>query len=334
MLSSAAGYKCVNVTNPDLAGYITGDIMPVRDKRQDGSSRIVKYEDLLFIQEAYTERKSWREIPSTKAAAKGRNLSNNEKYAITHLSSSDYGDYYSGTIDLATLSPTTVSSSSGRWWEPVTGQQIINSLTDPFPSQAGAARLRLDADKVRLAFWNVEKLKITAVSVNDTAILTQYKYDVANAYSDGSLSGRTQYTFNNYDGATPIIFNVATSSRSTAWNKATIFTYANSRQIDTYPWAKEAVLLVLVSFSNAGTSGLEIVPVQCTVTDGVVTFPAFLGDSFTQGVCARHGIVFLASPSYQQSGTSRTVRLVKFALLVKHEFPAEIGSLNWNWNPS
>ena len=54
MLDSASGYECLDMTGLDWA--ITGNIMPKRDAQKDGSWRAMKYEDLLFLKEAYQER--------------------------------------------------------------------------------------------------------------------------------------------------------------------------------------------------------------------------------------------------------------------------------------
>ena len=69
MINSASGYECLNVTG--LGSFITGAIMPTR---QGGAKRVLKYEDLLFLKEAWLERHNWREKPATKESAPGRVL--------------------------------------------------------------------------------------------------------------------------------------------------------------------------------------------------------------------------------------------------------------------
>ena len=57
MLSRAGDYEILDVTG--LESFITGQIMPVRN---GGEKRILKYEDLLFLEEGNLERNRWTAI--------------------------------------------------------------------------------------------------------------------------------------------------------------------------------------------------------------------------------------------------------------------------------
>lgn len=332
MITAAYGYRCVNVTSPDLSGYITGDIFPARDKRGDGTARVMRYEDLLFLQEAYAERRYWRAIPATKEDAAGRFIDgtvvDGAIYTVASgsahkINSAYFGEYYDRDVQIGT--PVSVSSTSGKWWEGLMGSPVADSLAAP---QFGR-RSVLAADKVRRAYYNTTRLTRTVAGVSSGDVMSSYT--LSNAQVSSSSSTQQTSTSTSFGN----LYSYSSGGRYTSWSLVSSAAYVNWRQIATYPFATSATLLVLVEWRNTSSAlNHEIVPEACSVSRGVITIPDVLSRGFVQGVCARHGIAYISQPAYSSSRASYGVAIYDMALLVDHTFPAEIETLDWAWQPS
>ena len=205
------------------------------------------------------------------------------------------------------------------------GSPVADSLAAPHFGRLSV----LDADKVRRAYYNTTRLARTVAGVSAGDVMSSYTLTNEQISSSSSTSRTsTSTSFGN-------LYSYSSGGRYTTWSMVSSAAYVNGRQIATYPFATSATLLVLVAWRNTSSAlNSEIVPEACSVSQGVITIPDVLSRGFVQGVCARHGIEYITQPVYSSSSASYGVSINDMALLVDHTFPAEIETLDWNWQPS
>lgn len=314
MISSASGYKWVNVT--PLSGFITGDIMPVRDNRGDGSWQRLKYEDLLFLMEAQLERANWRYAPSASVTPPGRGLRRTVtlNQGIWPASSGWVLDYLNRDAAMPTGLVSTTASAS------IPAACGIGAA--PFAARpANGNPLKLAADELRTMFYNVKLATRTVTSVTAQDLATSWMGTTVYTKSDGSSSSGDPVS------SWGELWSHVNATRVGSPYDVISITY--KPHIATYPHASAATLLVKVSSVGAET-WLDVVALPCSVTNGAVGVPS-LGGIAAQ-TAAAHGLNYTTAPGYITTGGG-SIGISGMALVVDHTFPAEINSINWSWTP-
>lgn len=336
MLNYVTDYKCVKMTDVDydLSGFISGSILPART---GGSVLDLKYEDVLFLQEAYAERANWRALPSPKITPLQRTLAAINGFTDIGTPSNpaqEYADFCDDDFNLGGGIETITSTAS--WWQTHTGTPVVASLT----SQSIYPHTMLDIDEMRRAFYNVQRMQKTATALTNADIVSAYTRHEANLY-DGYNVDQGSITYQVDASTGSFALYSKGGSRVQTWRKMTSVTYArHPLTFGPYPFVTGAVLLVLLHSSGTNGSAYEIVPVTCTVYDGfqgttpgLVEVPDFLTDSFLQSALVRRGSTLVDPPTWTQ-GNNGSVSIYGFAMVLAHSFPADISPLNWGWTPS
>lgn len=328
MLDSANKYRCLDMTG--LESFVTGGIMPVRDLRKDGSWRALKYEDMLFLAEAKRERQHWKALPAERYSPPGRILNDlHAKNAWIHENIS--GEYINphtsdGKVYISRESVLPQGLvSAATIGDAITGKEITFE-----ESGAGATwRSKLGAEEIRKAYRNVKKMGRTIWSVGLGDIVESVTETGIYVRSDGSQSTPTQRTY------TPAYYaQLYAKSHSgyygTSW---TFSSLSYKAQVAAYPFAKEAWLLLRFEtdrWSTPTSTYGEVAAFKCAVNDGVISAPGLDLLSYASDLCGMHGIEYANSPTYSENATGM-INLVDAALVVDHEFPAEIDSVE-GWN--
>lgn len=317
MISSASGYEWVNVT--PLSGFISGDIMPVRDDREDGSWQRLKYEDLLFLMEAQLERANWRYAPSALVTPPGRVL----KRAVTlnqGIWPSDSG-WVNEYFDREAAMPTGIVATT----QGVTIPAACGINAAPFAARpANNYQRRLAADDIRTMFYNVKLATRTVTSVTAQDLATSWTGTTVYTQSDGTQNVGTPYE------GWGVLWDHGNATRVGSPYEVISITYKS--EIATYPHASAATLLVKVESALDNVTGIwyDVVALPCSVTAGAVAVPSLSG--LAQQIAAVHGLNYTTAPGFITTGGG-LIGIGDMALVVDHVFPAEINSLNWDWTP-
>ena len=56
-------------------------------------------------------------------------------------------------------------------------------------------------------------------------------------------------------------------------------------------------------------------------------------NGIAQQACSMHGIFYTTTPQHITSGGG-TIEVYDSVLVIDHAFPAEVNSLNWDWQPT
>ena len=363
MLNSAADYKCVDVTGFP-SGTFTGEVLPKRDNRGDGSWRAMKYEDLLFLQEAKQERLFWFKTQQTKVAPLGRKL---DKYAmkINANIETNPGTTPSSTDDVSGL-------GGGKWYvnkdtvlsvgiESMrdTGYYSYDEMLKGYLSGKGASLItdsqfavigtdiRLSADDVRKAYFNLKKLKRTCYKSSTTFIDPNSSSSSTEQYETryGDTGGVQGSSLSYLD----LLYWFEFEERRNSISRCVLhgFQYGFKDVITTLPYAKSAKLLLLVKTRVCNMVELsyfdtfeetnvreyfDVVTCDCTVSNGAIHLPSIDTDSIASDILSSHSITRRTSVEYSLNDIAY-VSVVSHCFVVDHDFPAEIDSLNWNWQP-
>lgn len=318
MISSAIGYEWVNVAG--LSSFITGDILPVRDNRGDGSWQRLKYEDLLFLMEAQLERANWRYAPSASVTPLGRAL--NRTLTINQGIWPSASGWVNEYLDREAAMPTGIVATTSSATIPA----ACGIGAAPFAARpANNYQRLLAADDIRTMFYNVKLATRTVTSVTAQDLATSWTGTTVYTQSDGS-SGPPSNPFPSW-GA---LWSHGNATRVGSPYDVISITYKS--QIATYPHASAATLLVKVySFTSSSTVvWYDVVALPCSVTAGAVAVPSLSG--LAQQIAALHGLNYTTAPGYITTGGGN-ISIADMALVVDHVFPAEINSVNWNWSP-
>ena len=339
MITSVSEYECVNVTNPDLSGFITGDILPVRDNRGDGSWRAMKYEDLLFLQEAMTEREwSLRNGSIVQETPKCRFLSSMDfknavnrtydKYVLNIVGGVTDGYYIdkdkSSIFDFVQTTETTIKDALA---------ELGYDFSDPAQEIYGKF---LDADDVRLAFYRTKKyvravhILSNAPTVTATATVTVYRHgEYSNEYIESATWELSKPLYDQTVRST----SIAESSSSRRYS----FTYSN---LPLFRWPKENgqcywLFLVEVDSHRLGSSHTYSRYLVSKFA-GTTYFNSFDVSGIASTVAGLAGVPYSDSPyaTPESDNIGVSIYVIDWAAIMDHDFPAEIDSLNWNWQPS
>ena len=313
MITSASGYECLDVTG--LESFIDGSIMPVREAREDGSWRCLKYEDLLFLHEAWRERLAALdgEVPSSLENPYGRMLKKEKIYAIAngicmvpnHAQSGGW-KYVTADVEL----PTSVTMVQQRNIMEALGISYVEQLTTP-----GVPEAKLDAEYMQNAYRNIKRYSRTAISINPVVAGKQegWGHDVNNRWTK-SYSVDVE--------ATGEMMWRKTSSRN--WANYII---CNSDRVETKNavWVKSAKAFAMYVGSNNNNNKQAIRPVACeAVGDGVVSVRvgAMNEQSVLKEMAEQMGIMYIAPGSVPMASGEGSIGLQGILLVVDHEFPA------------
>ena len=318
MITSASGYEFVNVTNPSLAGFISGHILPKRDLDANGSSRDVKYEDYLFLLEALYERNNWGAVPSVTVTPARRSLMESAlRGAVIGTSTA------AGYIDRNATLPTVLVSTT----QALSILQTLNAAVSLLPV---TITRDLNPDNVRKMFLNLSLLKRSWKSLSWTDIATSWTDTRIYTHSDNTTTTNTPISYPDR------LWSHGNATRVGSPYDSISITYNTS--LGTFKHATAAWLLVkLVTVlyqqgSIATNTWYDIISLPCSVTNnGVVSVPSL--SSLASAACYEHGINYTTGPSYISSGGG-SVEITDYLLAVYNDFPAEIDSLNWNWQPT
>ncbi len=335
MLNSAADYRCVDVTG--LSGFITGDPLPRRDKKGDGSWRAMKYEDLLFLQEAREERRLCAQsaLPA-KASPKGRVLSWSvfsdafPTGSIDFRSQTESGGFFMDADVAIPTAVTTCSTNENPYAIAMPGafSTTYNDYVpeyEPLSWKKPVGDLALgNVDDVRRAYYNVQEQTRSIIYAPSwyygtiTATLVIHHNDGTSEtvdYSDAQVA----YEF------------IHTNRGRTNYLHATWTPPAN---LGRFVFARSATLLICLICNGGNGDAYDLIPFHCTVTNGLVAMPQIDFATLISDACTRHGIPYYATdPGYIESNVSGSVWFSRMSLIIDHDFPAEVESLNWNWEP-
>lgn len=336
MITSASAYECVDVTG--LSSFITGEVMPKRDNNGDGSWRAKRYEDLLFLQEAYLERRAVCDdatFPVDVSTPPKPRIINNLYFnnAVSSLGAmvlqSGMPSYRIEYID-ADKSPTFNFADTNQ----TTIRDVLLSLGWNFTDDARTVSGRkLTADDVRHAFWRTKKLKRSLYRVPLESIYTcTYTFSYAGGTQDG-------YSYSETGDWNGLLYatNMETVLLESSVNVRVSFT---GKSVAQPRWMARAssgksqrwLYLCKVTHSVRGSVNSETkIKIVSRVMPNAnpISNMALLTSQFASAC----GFPYNSSPYYSQNDTYR-YEVIDAAMIVEHDFPAEIDSLNWNWQPT
>lgn len=325
MITSYSGYECVDVTG--LSGFITGEILPKRDNRGDGSWRTMRYEDLLFLHEAYLER-YYLAPAQPLEAPRGRKMSQNIcgffiGSGATFISQNRF-------LDKDFQIP---SFRSGV-------RNLNDILTGPVglvPYENLGPKTHPDANYLRKMYWNISRLSrtltlfIPATVLGTTLTTKSTQIDEngnRNVYtSTTDLSGRTLtqdyfYAYRYMGGSACSYYEFSFSGDPTPVTKSWV-------------GVATAVFIFRTYYrtQSVTTDYYDFVSVPCTVMNGAI-LPSINLATIAQTILSAHGIPYYSGPTYEPDIRNVHVYFNSSGIVVDHAFPAEIDSLNWNWQPT
>ena len=314
MITRASDYEMWDMTG--LSGYITGDVLPVRAVAADGSELAMRYEDLLFLQEAFLERYEVISTISGRATPKTRELSPGNFLAPSTIGGPVFVDNTpSPTFNFVQTNATTIADAL---------RTLGWSFTDAQQSISGKA---LGIDDVRHAFWRSKKFTRTVrtVGLGDCATVTR---TTTNVYSDGTVVqiGTDTYA---WDGE---LYSTAMDTIGSSANSRFSF----SMKSTTGPrWApaggRRWLYLMEATHTHRGSSATVVRRlVTRTGTYSSLGDPTLLTQQFASAV----GMPWNSSP-YYSANDGYAYRVLEVAQLTDHNFPAEVNSVSgWTWTPS
>ena len=342
MLDSASGYECLDMTGLDWA--ITGNIMPKRDAQKDGSWRAMKYEDLLFLKEAYQERlqASYSVVRGGggggyfpyKQEPPGRMLSL-EKF--TKATQVDYdciyghekngfyaniGHYIRDDISLDDVFDVTE----------VLGFVDFKELKNEFPGEweRPSRTGQLKADDIRQAFYDLKYFRRTYWPPIILSYWFRYSGNGVLYYDDPDQEDEPYTDSGTTAGGT--IYSVSPSR----YYRCT-YTYINgSSPIDgTHKvlWVKDVwwAIRVYISFymspgdSSTTKSFLVFRPCGKSPTSPNVS-------DIARWACGKVGCPYSDDP--YKSESERVSVSVSISYIVEHDFPSDFSDIEWDWEPS
>ena len=323
MINSASDYKCVNTTG--LSGFISGDILPARDNRGDGSWRAMKYEDLLFLQEAKLERENpIYDSSFTKEQPKGRAFSKSVFEEVADLSglldsNLRIGNHRCCFIDNEWSIPTIGYSSDSiskdyvgapsRYWLMKNNKVLsVSDIEDPTVSG-----MNLKGDNIRKAFYNIKKLSRIGIELEPSDWIVSYVLNgMTRTPTDENLVLHESYS--NGLGSRHEMTSIQ-------------MTYSFGR----YPNCSAAWMLWAGLWRKSGMTDQAFIATafQCIVNNnGEVLFPL----EYQQIVL--NAIMRPAADFYTDHVDGFAFGYISGYPVLILDFKAEVNSLSWNWQPS
>lgn len=320
MLNSAADYKCVDVTG--LEGFITGNPMPKRDKKGDGSWRAMKYEDLLFLQEARCERANWIYDPDfIKEDPKGRIFSKTAIKDVADLSPffRQNGDPLS-YIDHPFLDKDKWNDIplSGVDYAPAvqsTYRNVYSFLRNKYGASVAPSRNdlpensfseeSLNGDDIRSMFYAIKKLSRRIVSFE--VGFDDYWAEAIN-FTNGSSRRPDVISDTIYDNSSGGFLVSSISTRN---------------DLGSYPYCNKAYMAFCTKW-KVGDAWYDVIDsVECSVS----------GDKGTVSSPSSADIVNALRRPMNSIAAGAERGEVTSGQLILDFGNAEIDSLNWDWQP-
>ena len=343
MINSASGYECVDVTG--LSGFINGNIMPVRDNSGGGAWRAKRYEDLLFLHEAMLERE-WaiRADSISLATPKPRFVSTSnfkscanttyDKYVV-NLPGGNIKGYYidkykSPVFNFTQTSETTIKDALAS---------LGYGFSDPEQDILGR---ELDADDVRLAFYRTKKY-VRAVHVLSNAPTVTYTATVT-VYRHGEYSNEWTETNASTGAGFPLYEQTVRGTSIAESNSSRRYTFTFSNP-PSYRWPKQTVggvapqcyWLFLVEVDSHPLGGSHTYNrYLVSKLAGTTSFSSFDVSGMASTAAGLAGVPYSDSPyaTPESNNVGVSIYVKDWVAVMDHDFPAEINSLSWNWQPS
>ena len=339
MITSALGYRCLNVMNPDLSRFITGDILPVRIKRNDGSWRAKKYEDMLFLREAFLERMATaypQKYPVDASVAPYGRICNfqNFLYSVFNpyvnsgfdISGTTYFDHFvdpdkSTTFDFIDVDDYPIDDElRNLGWTYFTYEEgkILNNFIT-----------------IEDAFWFTKRLKrgLYGCNFSDlytcvyTETLSGGSYDGYSTYDEGPWNGtlyKTEYDPNGIKGSENIRVSFSANSPS-VFSRVRWMAPASSGRVSVWLYRCRGT-----HFVNGSKVDEKTKLVSRPVVNGK---PVTDMNLFISQLASACGYPYSQTPYHSERDTYE-LKVLDVYLIIEHEFPAEIDSLNWNYVPN
>lgn len=332
MLDDASKYECLDVTG--LEGFITGSIMPKRDILGNGSSRAMRYEDLLFLKEAYLELGAAAENEiGEKATPPGRGLNDIPFYnatafppSVTPLPSTGATESHKAYF----IDPEAAINFQGRdaGSEDLAQALANNGLSLEDDSAAESPRGRLDSDAVRKAYHRLKKYSRTFRI--PTGIMGTVTQTTTYVTEDGETSsGSSVASEFGYGGV--LLYSTGYASRVGSSNVRCSFTYNTPEQC---LWMYGTSWMYLIkgtqTYKNGGTES-KIRLFRRVSGNGYVAKPNLA--NVLSAAASSMGFDCNPTPYYSENVTT-AFHLLAAGLIIDHRFPSYFGDLNWNWEPS
>lgn len=327
MISVYTDYDWVDVA--DVASYITGDILPVRMKRNTGAEKLLRYEDYLFLLEALYERANWSAVPSASVTPAGRTL-NRAAMGGAAIAYDIYGRFHD-FVDRDFVFPIQ------NWYGTYTNTSVqaalgIQNVALEEVNLSFGQIPDLNLERICKMFWNVKQCKrtLTQIPIGDIATMTQTATYVK---SDGSTGPSDVYT-GDWNGN---IYNSGAATRVGSENERCSIVLKQPL-VAAAPYATSATLFMLLYGStnvlgSSSSPSYGVVKYSCGVSNGVISTPNFTIDGLAQRISSATNVPYNPAPYYHDDGKSYGMGCVDAALVVEHDFPTEIDSVGWNWSP-
>ena len=313
--------------------------MPKRDNNGDGSWRAMRYEDLLFLQEAYQERYSacrgeiLSASPKTRAldALVFKNAANVAKSYIFGQAQGfdpqrnpDYGEFIENS---KSSSFNFVETNATKIREALYG--LGYNITE---EQTGVSGKKLDADDVRYAFWFTKKL-VKTLRIVPIGSLYSATVTITAVDSEGHSSSNDPYVDPNFDG---MLYWTEYATRVGSSNYRCTFSFKSAPQPVFTPGGYSGSscnwLYLLQARNKYKGSSWDARRFLVSRNSGPRTYGAGNLTLLTSSLASASGLTYNPSPYYSEN-ESVDFSVLEIAELTTHAFPAEIDSLNWNWQP-
>lgn len=335
MIDTAAQYEMVDMTG--LSGYITGDVLPVRAVAADGSEAAMRYEDLLFLQEAFLERAASCDSTIAVASPREQMLDDYEFYpavsssGVPVLAQTGRGPVFVDASKSNSFNFVTTTASTIHEALYALGYGFTN---DAQPTISGYA---LGIDDVRTAFYRTKKFTRTLRRVPLGDLFTATR-NASNVYSDGTKVD-TDPSTGDWDGE---IYNTGYATIAGSLNVRYSFSFKGvtaPRWTGVASGATDNVtysmwLLLMEATHSQRNGNPDTVRKLVTRTGGNQYRTAFNPVNLASQLASACGMAYSASPHYS-ADDGYSYRALDVALLTTHKFPAEVNSISgWTWQPT
>jgi hypothetical protein len=346
MLTSADQYRYINASS--VADYITGDIMPVRDTRGDDSWKILKYEDPIFLKEAYLERMNWVRGPGNPSDPPLRRVHATDMngFRLLDIRSPNSGDTMYITADSldsllahgivmntpgSDLTTEFLTQELGRLGlKPVRFQPVVFQSGGPLP-----------ADDIRKMYHNVRLARASLFTRRETGVFGYMSYiekhytwgDRDPVYPDDVSGFSKDVIYRARQLAAMLETNVYFEFRYPS-EGPTIGGFGNLS--DSY--ATRAVLFVgFEGFRESDwTTRHAVLAMPCTIQEsspGSLTVKAPPISQYVPQIVQKFGIPYVTSAQQLGSSKGGEVRLGSAMLALVHDFPSDFDDRDWGWTP-
>lgn len=312
MLNSASDYQYVDTSN--LSRYIDGNILPVRN--QNGTGRATcKYEDYLFLLEAYNERMYANQIGTNNISAASRIVTasniNETRFSSTSFSWGTFINKNSGIpsdIVETQYIDDTLSGTSLSLYKPYTqspSYRFLDSLCKRFDDVHNMS-------KAKCSYSNI----YTQVLFSSGSFFYMTYYDNGwPPHEDGSGSNINN-TFYSYH---------ASKTSSYSMERFLTVTYnENEPALQNYMNAKSAKLLIQITYYDSTNYRYFVAPIDCTVSNGGISVPSHwwvdVGKKIAQKVGKQY---YESAPNVFDENQNMSLTMHSGAFIIDFDFPAD-----------